>query len=118
MAIIDAVMGLAFPTKTYFLPPSHVLAKLYSNNFLMILNNRLRVVNGRGAHRDAMEVTLAASGWGDLTTLGGMSGMSGMKSGYGSDTISMSRLDAEKGGEMADNNRQRDTNDEPISKFF
>ena len=38
---------LGKPNDDFFVSPSYVLAKLYSNNFLMILNSRFKVIGGR-----------------------------------------------------------------------
>jgi hypothetical protein len=38
---------LGKPNDDFFVSPSYVLAKLYSNNFLMILNSRFRIMGGR-----------------------------------------------------------------------
>jgi hypothetical protein len=38
---------LGTPNDDFFVSPSYVLAKLYSNNFLMILNSRFQIVGGR-----------------------------------------------------------------------
>jgi hypothetical protein len=35
------------PGEDFFLSPTYVLSKLYSNNFLMILNSRFRIIGSR-----------------------------------------------------------------------
>jgi len=46
-ATLLAVLFFAFPDKTYFTCVGLVLAKLYSNSFLVILNTRVEIVGGR-----------------------------------------------------------------------
>jgi hypothetical protein len=47
MAVLTAIMFLSFKQDDYFVTPSYVLAKLYTNNLLMIFNSRLSIEEGR-----------------------------------------------------------------------
>jgi hypothetical protein len=40
-------MGIGLPQKPYFVAPATVLAKLYTNSLMAILNSRLQIVEGR-----------------------------------------------------------------------
>jgi len=47
-AVVTAAMELGFPTKTYFIPPTYTMVKLYSNSFMMILNSRIHPMISNG----------------------------------------------------------------------
>lgn len=47
MATLNFALFVGFKHNTYFAVPSVIVAKLYSNTMLVILNNRIAVVGGR-----------------------------------------------------------------------
>jgi len=47
VATLDVILFLAFRGATYHVAPATVLAKLYSNTCLAVLNSRMRIVGGR-----------------------------------------------------------------------
>ncbi|KAF9260913.1 hypothetical protein L218DRAFT_1050362 [Marasmius fiardii PR-910] len=47
VAILTMALTFAFPTKAYCNILIDILGKIYSNNFLVILNRRIRIIDGR-----------------------------------------------------------------------
>jgi hypothetical protein len=46
-AVVTAIMVLILKQDDFYVTPSYVLAKLYTNNLLMIFNSRLRIDHSR-----------------------------------------------------------------------
>ena len=47
MAVLSAILSLRLTQDDFFVTPSYILAKLYTNNLLMIFNSRLHIEHGR-----------------------------------------------------------------------
>jgi hypothetical protein len=47
VSTINLVFYVCFKTKLYFPVPAVIIAKLYSNTMLVILNNRINIIGGR-----------------------------------------------------------------------
>ncbi|KAJ8487632.1 hypothetical protein ONZ45_g14255 [Pleurotus djamor] len=58
-AILDLAFLLAFKDNNYHLAPSIALSKLYSNSLVVVLNSRVRMVNGRETRAPALDMTLS-----------------------------------------------------------
>ncbi|KAF9255457.1 hypothetical protein L218DRAFT_912323 [Marasmius fiardii PR-910] len=48
VATVDLIFFLISPESSYHMTPALVLAKLYSNSFMVIFNSRVEIVGGRG----------------------------------------------------------------------
>jgi len=57
VGIVSLLMVAVFPGKTWFTCPIAILGKLYSNTLLVSLNNRISILEGRGAVIRPREVT-------------------------------------------------------------
>jgi hypothetical protein len=47
MAVLSAILSLGMKNDDFFVTPSYILEKLYTNNLLMIFNSRLHIERGR-----------------------------------------------------------------------
>ncbi|KAJ8487633.1 hypothetical protein ONZ45_g14258 [Pleurotus djamor] len=69
-AVLDLILFLAFQETNYHLAPSVALSKLYSNSLLVVLNARVRMVNGRETRAATQDMTLSSTLPTSNTTLG------------------------------------------------
>ncbi|KAF8880085.1 hypothetical protein BD779DRAFT_1550380 [Infundibulicybe gibba] len=69
VATIDMALFLAFRNNNYHATPALILAKLYSNTLVVILNSRLRIVDGRDTTQ-SIELNSYSSVWKDGRTRG------------------------------------------------
>jgi len=59
LAVLDLVMFLAVQDANYHLAPATMLSKLYSNSLMVLLNARIRILNGRDVGFTTTDETLS-----------------------------------------------------------
>ncbi|KAG7096063.1 hypothetical protein E1B28_006744 [Marasmius oreades] len=73
VATVDLILFQVFPDLPYHMAPALILAKLYSNSMMVILNSRVKIVGGRG------QESSMAGGEGIITLNGlGLDSLSGL----------------------------------------
>ncbi|KAJ6517362.1 hypothetical protein C8R47DRAFT_1000343 [Mycena vitilis] len=56
-AIISLILWFGFPGEAYYTCPTSLMAKLYSNTMMVVLNARIKINGGRGVYMSTMDGT-------------------------------------------------------------
>jgi hypothetical protein len=72
VAVLTAGLALGFKDNDFFVTPSYILAKLYTNNLLVIFNSRLHIEHGRNGRpaEDSGYASFANSSYSAATSIG------------------------------------------------
>ncbi|KAJ7664521.1 hypothetical protein DFH06DRAFT_1470858 [Mycena polygramma] len=55
-AIISLILWFGFPGEAYYTCPTSLMAKLYSNTMMVVLNARIKINGGRGTYMSTMDM--------------------------------------------------------------
>lgn len=55
--MLTFILYYTFPSKPYFVAPSVIMAKCYSNSLLAIFNSRIHVIGGRMSQNDDAHIS-------------------------------------------------------------
>ncbi|KAK0495095.1 hypothetical protein EDD18DRAFT_1355094 [Armillaria luteobubalina] len=56
VALLSLTLFFAFPGETFYATPAFIIPKLYANSVYMVLNSRIRIMNGRDAHTSSTDI--------------------------------------------------------------
>ncbi|KAK0480964.1 hypothetical protein EDD18DRAFT_806385 [Armillaria luteobubalina] len=58
VALLNFVLFIAFPRKTFYLTPSLLVPKLYANAVYMMLNSRFQITGGRDTYVSSIDISI------------------------------------------------------------
>ncbi|KAK0226567.1 hypothetical protein IW262DRAFT_776411 [Armillaria fumosa] len=68
VALLSLILFFAFPGETFYATPAFIIPKLYANSVYMVLNSRIRIMNGRDAHTSSTDMETTTTMIRDITS--------------------------------------------------
>ncbi|KAK0459315.1 uncharacterized protein EV420DRAFT_314798 [Desarmillaria tabescens] len=68
VALATVTLLFAFPHQTFYTTPGMLMPKLYANTVYMVLNSRMRIMDGRGTYTSSTDMSFATTMMRDITS--------------------------------------------------